>query len=208
MDSYDPFVISSRIKQWRTYCKMTLDDVAVKTGISKSKLSKAENTEKYKQKITVDFLIRFSVGMRVSIDYLVGLSFNPEGDPLQAAAASTVRVTEGILESNLKEFSRLILNDAVCRVDLENLYSDNEKRHAELADVLARFISANHDKFEVMYLSNTLSVKLDASKAAVNSLKSELKHRSGVKNLSLKNKKSAIGLLVDDALSEEMPDAR
>ena len=115
-------VFSERIKKLRLDNKMTMDALAEKLGITKSRISMWENSGTVPRE---DILIQLSKLYGVSIDYLLG-NEDMEGNNPENAKLNYIQRSLGKLDDE-----RLQKAESVLKAVFEDIF-DEEEEHGDL----------------------------------------------------------------------------
>lgn len=146
----DPLVVSKRIKEIRIANGYTLEEAAVITGISKGKLSKAENFKKYKQSYSGKFLQKYAFGMVCTVDYLLGIENNPDGNIMNSVVALSIRKADQILTKHSEKLVSLVSEHAIRESSTLPPYKKSHKDKTDLMLAVECFIESNSEGLKNM----------------------------------------------------------
>ena len=150
--------IRSRLIKARKLAGLTLNRASIEVGYSgKSSLWKIE--EGYLNVVpSLDLLIKCSRCYGVSMDYLLGVSDLPEGDPTAVHVLSTLRTAERFMESHSRDISQKLIEFSTNNAPLNLLH---EELYMEMHETLIKFDKFKElNNFDELRGGNSINIKM------------------------------------------------
>ena len=135
MNDEDKELLRSRLKERRLFLGMTYQQLADKTGISKSSLQRYENGGI--KNLSYDKIYKLAEALEVSVQYFADLSNDYTGEIVPIETQSISRFNRANYMYNIKKFEFKALQKITPTL-ISNGYSVEQNARGELGDLIAR----------------------------------------------------------------------